>query len=330
MNERAPVTRLFVRTQATAARRPPLSERGLLGWMRDKLFPTPLSGMTTIVGLLLLVWLIPDLVRFLFIDAIWSASNGEPCRAPGAGACWAYVAQKFDFFMYGAYPREEVWRVNLVLVMGAALTIWLLWPDAAGKSVAAVGFFVLYPDCLWPVDWQLTVSDIVAPGNAFWTNRSFACPGFDFCAGTNAFNSRLADPCFHLPGACFLDNSWLVMVFNEFAACRNRTMGRYLCKPACCDGRYRFFLAPGCRTCLGTTLGNASCAFSQHFADRVRAWRSIDHRALHGQYDASAVRTAGVDAGPSIEAASWRRLVRVRLYGGSRARWPAGHSKGSV
>ena len=145
MNERAPVTRLFVRTQATAARRPPLSERGLLGWMRDKLFPTPLSGMTTIVGLLLLVWLIPDLVRFLFIDAVWSASDGEPCRAPGAGACWAYVAQKFDFFMYGAYPREEVWRVNLVLVMGAALTLWLLWPDAAGKSVAAVGFFVLYP-----------------------------------------------------------------------------------------------------------------------------------------------------------------------------------------
>lgn len=137
--------RVFVRTQVTAPRRPPVLERGAIGWIRDNLFATPMSGIATIASALFLAWIIPDLVRFLFIDAIWSASNGDPCRVPGAGACWAFVGQKLDFFMYGAYPRGEVWRVNLVLLSGAILAVWLLWPDAPGKGVAALVFFVIYP-----------------------------------------------------------------------------------------------------------------------------------------------------------------------------------------
>ncbi|MBM3609821.1 MAG: amino acid ABC transporter permease, partial [Alphaproteobacteria bacterium] len=48
------------------------------------------------------------------------------------------------FFMYGSYPRSEVWRVNLTLIAGGALAVWLLWPDAIGRAIGAFAFFAAY------------------------------------------------------------------------------------------------------------------------------------------------------------------------------------------
>ena len=93
-------TPIFVRESMTADRAPPVSNAGPAAWIRDNLFPTPLSSVITLLALLFLAWALPPLVRWLFIDAIWSAPNGDLCRAPGAGACWAYVWQKLGFFMY--------------------------------------------------------------------------------------------------------------------------------------------------------------------------------------------------------------------------------------
>lgn len=137
--------RSFVRHAATAERPPPVPSAGAFAWLRDNLFATPLSSMVTVLAVVFLAWSLPPLVRFLLTDAIWIAENGDACRAPGAGACWAYVRQKFDFFMYGSYPREELWRVNLVLIVGAALVVWMLWPDAPGRGGAALAFFTAYP-----------------------------------------------------------------------------------------------------------------------------------------------------------------------------------------
>jgi len=124
---------------------PPLMMRGTWGWMRENLFSSWLSAVLTVGSVLLLAWILPDLIRYLFIDAIWSASDGEPCRAPGAGACWAYVNAKLTFFTYGAYPRDQLWRVNSVMASGAVLAVWLLWPAAKGKAIAAVLFFAVFP-----------------------------------------------------------------------------------------------------------------------------------------------------------------------------------------
>lgn len=135
----------FVRKESLPPQPPPVSEVGALGWVRENLFATPVSSMLTFLSLLLLAWIIPDLIRFAFIDAVWSAPNGEACRAPGAGACWAYVSAKIKFFTYGLYPRDQVWRVDIVLVLGALLVVWLLWPDAKGRGIAAGLFFALYP-----------------------------------------------------------------------------------------------------------------------------------------------------------------------------------------
>ena len=35
------------------------------------------------------------------------------------GACWPFIAAKFEQFMYGFYPDDQRWRVNLTFVLGA-------------------------------------------------------------------------------------------------------------------------------------------------------------------------------------------------------------------
>lgn len=138
-------TTAYVRRESVAERAPPVPTRGLLVWLNENLFATPLSGFVTIAGLALVLWVVPDLLRYLFVDAIWNAQDGVPCRVEGTGACWAYVERKLSFFVYGAYPREMVWRVNLTIVLGAVLILWLLMPRFKAKRLASILFFVIYP-----------------------------------------------------------------------------------------------------------------------------------------------------------------------------------------
>src|SRR5215204_1837078 len=63
---------------------------------------------------------------------------------------------------------------------------------------------------------------------------------------------------------------------------------------------------------------------------RVRARRAADHRAVHGERDAAAVRARGLFARQAAARAGGDRDVRLRLYGRGRARRPAGDPEGAV
>jgi len=135
----------FLRTEPSPVLPPPVFAGGPVQWVRRNMLAGPGSALFTLVGLLFIVWVTPGLVRYLLIDAIWSSPDGVACRAPGAGACWSFIARKLDFFLYASYPREMVWRVNLCMAMGAILGVWLLWPGLARKGLGALLFFVAYP-----------------------------------------------------------------------------------------------------------------------------------------------------------------------------------------
>jgi general L-amino acid transport system permease protein len=73
---------------------------------------------------------LPPLIRFLFIDAVWSGADREACiitpERPVVGACWAFVRDRAAFFTYGSYPIPERWRVNLFFALLAIGIVWLL------------------------------------------------------------------------------------------------------------------------------------------------------------------------------------------------------------
>ena len=136
---------IFLRTAPSPVLPPPVFAGGAAKWVRENMLAGPGSALFTLVGLAFIVWATPGLVRYLFIDAVWTSPDGALCRAPGAGACWSFIARKLEFFLYASYPRDMVWRVNLCLAMGAVLAVWLLWPGAARKGLGAMLFFVAYP-----------------------------------------------------------------------------------------------------------------------------------------------------------------------------------------
>jgi general L-amino acid transport system permease protein len=139
----------FVRTQPAPHSRAPASEHGPLGWMRKNLFSTPFNAVLTVLSVLLLVWIVQPMLDFLVFDAVWTGVDRESCLArPGheeLGACWAFVRDRFSYFIYGSYPVAGRWRVDLFFALLAFGCGWLLWLDAPRRGLGAVFFFVVLP-----------------------------------------------------------------------------------------------------------------------------------------------------------------------------------------
>jgi general L-amino acid transport system permease protein len=144
----------FVRTEMLQGQTPPLGERGIIRWMRTNLFATPLDSALTILAILLLAWFLPGLINWLFVNAVWAGPDRSVCStvAQGgiqpegwSGACWAYVNANFNQFMYGPYPVDQHWRVNLVAIIFVLLLVPLLIPKAPYKVANAVVFFFIFP-----------------------------------------------------------------------------------------------------------------------------------------------------------------------------------------
>jgi general L-amino acid transport system permease protein len=136
---------VFVRTTMEEALPPPERGVGVWGWMRKNLFANVGDTVLTLLGVLFLIWVIPPLYNFLIGNAVPPGGTVEQCRAENAGACWAYVAGRVNFFVYGFYPVNEYWRPNLVFALGAVLLLPLLWPKAPFKRINAILFFAVFP-----------------------------------------------------------------------------------------------------------------------------------------------------------------------------------------
>ena len=139
----------FVRRATIPPRPPPEAMTGPLAWLRANLLSTPFNIALTVVIVLLLAWAIPEIVRFLVIDAVWSGNDREACLAftqhRETGACWPFVRERLPYFIYGSYPIPQRWRVDLFLLMLAVGVAWLLWIKAPRRDLGAVYFFVVLP-----------------------------------------------------------------------------------------------------------------------------------------------------------------------------------------
>jgi general L-amino acid transport system permease protein len=122
---------------------------GVPGWLRQRLFGSMPNAILTVVSLAILAALIWPTVKFLVIDAVWSGSSRTDCLPETAGhpvgACWPFIAAKFDQFMYGFYPQDQQWRVNLTYALGAILLTPLLIPRLPYKAANAIAFFGVFP-----------------------------------------------------------------------------------------------------------------------------------------------------------------------------------------
>jgi general L-amino acid transport system permease protein len=139
----------FVRGEMIAAAPPPRLHASLLWRIRERLFNSLGNATLTVLGLLLLGALAWPLMKFVLLDAVWRGAERTDCLPETVGhevgACWPFIAAKFDQLMYGFYPADQRWRVNLVYGLGALLGAPLLVPRVPYKTWNAILFFGIFP-----------------------------------------------------------------------------------------------------------------------------------------------------------------------------------------
>jgi general L-amino acid transport system permease protein len=139
----------FVRGEMIAPAPPPRLRVGAFDLIGGRLFSSVGNATLTVLGVLALAALAWPTVRFLLIDAVWHGTERTDCLPERVGhevgACWPFIAAKFDQLMYGFYPADQRWRVNLVYGLGALALAPLLVPRVPYKSLNAALFFGVFP-----------------------------------------------------------------------------------------------------------------------------------------------------------------------------------------
>ena len=144
----------FVRAEMVIAQAAPSRERGLGAWLRKNMFASVTDTVLTLLGLFLIVWFLPNFLRWAFIDAQWTGTDRSVCATLSqggvqpdgwSGACWAFVNAKFAQFMYGRYTFAERWRVDLTAVLFILLLVPLLIPRFPRKGLNAILLFLVFP-----------------------------------------------------------------------------------------------------------------------------------------------------------------------------------------
>ena len=141
----------YVRTEAAPLLPPPPSEVGITGWLYKNIFASMsdfgsvgsaiksvLIGFLTLVLVYFLATQTMALLDFAIFSAVWSDPQGlkrEVCWTVEQGgalpagwhaACWPFIQAKAKFIFYGAYPSDELWRVNLAYLVGGVMLAWVM------------------------------------------------------------------------------------------------------------------------------------------------------------------------------------------------------------
>lgn len=112
-------------------------------WLKKHLFSTWYNSLLTLVLLAGLVVLLPPFIRWALLDANFVGQGPQDCQ--NQGACWVFINVRLSQFMYGFYPVDERWRIDLAYLLGLCALIPLLFPKIPGKKWLGLFLIVVYP-----------------------------------------------------------------------------------------------------------------------------------------------------------------------------------------
>ncbi|MEI6097060.1 MAG: amino acid ABC transporter permease [Alphaproteobacteria bacterium] len=135
----------FVRTEMLTPQAPPVTERGVVKWLRENLFSSALNIGLTLLGIATLYYVVTLSLPWL-LNGVWTASSLTECRSiiaqnagpDASGACWAIIHARWYQFIYGFYPPELYWRP----VLAFGLLLVALAPILFGDNARNAGLLV--------------------------------------------------------------------------------------------------------------------------------------------------------------------------------------------
>ncbi len=124
---------------------PPSTDTGALGWPRENLFSGPVNSVLTIVSIALILWIVPGIIQWAFIDAVWVADSLEGCRADQRdGRLLGGDRRAFRPVHLRLLPVELRWRPNLAFLLLLVALAYVLFDNMPFRRVGLV-FAAIYP-----------------------------------------------------------------------------------------------------------------------------------------------------------------------------------------
>ena len=101
------------------------------------------NAVLTLLIIFTIIKSIPPIMSWFIIDANIAGDTKEACT--GSGACWTYIKIWLNRFIYGMYPNEFQWRINISFILLIALAFVGLIPSEKIKKFLTLYYVVIYP-----------------------------------------------------------------------------------------------------------------------------------------------------------------------------------------
>lgn len=116
-------------------------------WARKNLFSSWFNSLLTLFCLWLMWLLIPPLLNWVIFQANWVGTARTDCTK--AGACWVFIHARFGQFMYGLYPFDQRWRINVTLIVGLLTLAPFFFKAMPRRGRYIACWMVLFPIFTW-------------------------------------------------------------------------------------------------------------------------------------------------------------------------------------
>ena len=101
------------------------------------------NAVLTLLIIFVIFKSIPPIFSWFILDANISGDTREACT--GTGACWTYIKIWIRRFIYGMYPNEFQWRINISFIILIALAFVGYFPSEKLKKFLTLYYVIIYP-----------------------------------------------------------------------------------------------------------------------------------------------------------------------------------------
>ena len=114
-----------------------------LDLLNKKINTNNFNAFLTLLIIFTIIKSVSPIMSWFIIDANIAGDTKEACT--GSGACWTYIKIWLRRFVYGMYPNELQWRINISFILLIALAFAGYFVTERLKKFLTLYYVVIYP-----------------------------------------------------------------------------------------------------------------------------------------------------------------------------------------
>lgn len=205
----------YVREREIPQSAPPLTEVGIIKWLRENLFSGWVNSILTVLSLYFIFILLKDFIPWVY-GAHWTTGSIRECYDINPDvACFSVLTARWKQLLFGLYPAEEYWRPILTFFLLILSIMPILFP----RFIKFFWFSIIYPGfAIWLL-W----------GGSFWSVAIiYIGLGFGFLSFTILNPRIIRSASFALFGACLITVLFFIFLGGPIAVMLSSLIPIYL------------------------------------------------------------------------------------------------------